>query len=87
MMKLYVGLDVSVEMTSICAVDEDGRLCLEAKTLTDPEFIGEALSGLDRTYERVGLEAAPEFRPFNHLPALPISTFEVRQTIHWSPLF
>ena len=59
MMKLYVGLDVSVEMTSICAVDEEGRLCLETKTTTDPEFIREALSELDGTYERVGLEAVP----------------------------
>jgi len=30
-MKHYAGLDVSVKETAICIVDEDGRICREAK--------------------------------------------------------
>ncbi|MBK5956638.1 hypothetical protein CCR97_00075 [Rhodoplanes elegans] len=33
---LYAGLDVSLEMTSICVVDADGRIVLETKVASDP---------------------------------------------------
>ena len=54
MTKLYAGLDVSLEMTSICVVDEDGRICLEAKVLSEPNALIETLSALGRTFVRVG---------------------------------
>lgn len=56
---LYAGLDVSLELTSICVVGDDGRLIGESKTSSDPETIAEALHKLEGTYERVGLEAGP----------------------------
>jgi transposase len=59
MTKLYAGLDVSLEMTSICVVDEDGRICLEAKVLSEPNALIETLSALGGTFVRVGLEAGP----------------------------
>jgi transposase len=59
MSKIYVGLDVSLEMTSICAVDEDGRVRLEAKAPSDPGSIARVLSDLGQPLERVGLEAGP----------------------------
>ena len=56
---LYVGLDVSLEMTSIRGVDAEGGMILEAKAASDPADIGEVLAGIDGTFERVGFEAGP----------------------------
>lgn len=58
-MKHYAGLDVSVKDTSICIVDEDGRICREFKVTSHPEDISYALNGLGVRLERVGLEAGP----------------------------
>ena len=56
-MKSYAGLDVSMEETSVCVVDEQGTLIREGKVSTDPDAIGGFLSGVDVPLERVGLEA------------------------------
>lgn len=50
---LYAGLDVSLEMTSICVVDAEGGMILEAKAVSDPVDIGDVLAGIDGTFERV----------------------------------
>lgn len=42
-MELHVGLDVSLESTSVCIVDETGKKVLEASVATDPEAICIAL--------------------------------------------
>ena len=36
-MKHYAGLDVSVKETSICIVDETGKICRELKVPSDPK--------------------------------------------------
>jgi hypothetical protein len=36
-MKHYAGLDVSVKETSLCIVDEAGRICREMKVVSHPE--------------------------------------------------
>lgn len=36
-MKHYAGLDVSVKETSICIVDETGKVCRELKVTSHPE--------------------------------------------------
>ncbi|NHB78320.1 transposase [Rhodobacter calidifons] len=59
MPKLYVGLDVSLETTSVCAVDEDGVIRLETKAISDSVTIVAALAKLDGVFERIGLEAGP----------------------------
>ena len=56
---LYAGLDVSLEMTSICVVDAGGRIVSEAKVSSDPKAIADQLLGLEETFERIGLEAGP----------------------------
>ena len=56
---LFAGLDVSLEMTSICVVDADGGMIIEAKAVSDPADICEVLAGVDGAFERVGLEAGP----------------------------
>lgn len=56
---LYAGLDVSLEQTSVCVVDAEGRLISEAKVASDPGALASMLRHLDGSYERVGLEAGP----------------------------
>jgi transposase len=43
-MKQYVGLDVSQDQTSICVVDESGRVLWQGKCASTPEAIAATLS-------------------------------------------
>jgi predicted NBD/HSP70 family sugar kinase len=43
-MKHYAGLDVSVKETSVCIVDESGKLCRERKVASHPEDLVAILS-------------------------------------------
>jgi transposase len=56
-MELYVGLDVSMDETSICVVDSDGTIIKESKAATDPTAIHSALKAYTDRLQRVGLEA------------------------------
>jgi hypothetical protein len=38
-MNLYVALDVSLELTAVCVMDEEGELVLERKVASDPAAI------------------------------------------------
>ncbi len=58
-MKHYAGLDVSVKETSICIVDEEGRICREMKVVSHPEDLLAVLRDPAWRRERVGLEAGP----------------------------
>jgi len=58
-MKYYAGLDVSVKETSVCIVDESGKLCREKKVVTHPVDLVEVLSEPALHFERIGLEAGP----------------------------
>ena len=58
-MKHYAGLDVSVKETSICIVDEAGRICREMKVISHPEDLLAVLCDPAWRLERVGLEAGP----------------------------
>jgi len=46
-------------MTSVCVVDANGAMILEAKVVSDPFDIYEVLTGIDGSFERVGFEAGP----------------------------
>jgi transposase len=56
-MSYYVGLDVSLDSTSICIVDQEGSIFREGKTGTDPREIFDFLKTCDVPLKRVGLEA------------------------------
>src|SRR5580658_6798561 len=53
-MKHYAGLDVSVKETSICIVDEAGRICREMKVVSHPEDLLAVLCDPAWRLERVG---------------------------------
>ena len=55
----FVGLDVSVKETSVCVVDDAGKVILEQKVLTEPDAIIALLTSLGVTYGRIGIEAGP----------------------------
>jgi transposase len=56
-MHLYVGLDVSLDETSICIVDANGKVCKETKAISDPDALFGVLSAFRERIARVGLEA------------------------------
>ena len=58
-MKHFVGLDVSLDETAICVVDETGAIIREGKAVSEPQGILSWLAGLEQAFERVGLEAGP----------------------------
>ena len=53
----YAGLDVSLEETAICVVDQAGRILKEMRAPSEPEALIAALSRIEVPLERVGLEA------------------------------
>ena len=58
-MKYHVGLDVSMDETSVCVMDETGKVIYEAKVPTDPDDIAVYLRSSGLEYERIGLESGP----------------------------
>ena len=58
-MEHYAGLDVSLELTSVCIVDERGTIVSEAKVASEPEALVRFLRDLALGIGRVGLEAGP----------------------------
>ena len=58
-MTYFVGLDVSLEETAICVVDDAGAILREGKAETEPEAIVTWLRSIDVAIERLGLEAGP----------------------------
>ena len=62
-MEYFAGLDVSMEETSICVIDQEGKLVLETKAETDPDAIFEALKAYAGRLRRVGHEAG-SFSPW-----------------------
>ena len=55
----FVGLDVSVKETSVCVVDDAGKVILEQKVPTDPADIIAILTSLGVSFGRIGIEAGP----------------------------
>lgn len=58
-MKYYVGLDVSVNETAICIVEETGRICREQKVASHPDDLIAVLNDPTWNIERIGIEAGP----------------------------
>jgi transposase len=55
----YAGLDVSLELTSVCIVDERSGIVSEAKAASEPAALIRYLRAQNVEISRVGLEAGP----------------------------
>ena len=58
-MEHFAGLDVSVKETSVCVVDDTGRIVREVKVASEPEALLAALTNGAYRFKRIGLEAGP----------------------------
>jgi transposase len=55
----YAGIDVSLELLSVCVVDAKGRIVKEAKVASEPEALVGFFKELGFPVKRIGLEAGP----------------------------
>ena len=55
----FAGLDVSVKETSVCIVDDTGKIVREVKVASEPEALLQVLKNPTYHFKRVGLEAGP----------------------------
>src|ERR1700716_2532661 len=58
-MDYFAGLDVSVKETSVCIVDDTGRIVREVKVASEPEALLQVLTNPAYRFKRIGLEAGP----------------------------
>ena len=55
----FAGLDVSVKETSVCIVDDTGKIVREVKVASEPEALLAVLKNPVYHFRRIGLEAGP----------------------------
>jgi transposase len=55
----FAGLDVSVKETSVCIVDDTGKIVREVKVASEPEALLAVLTNPAYRLKRIGLEAGP----------------------------
>jgi transposase len=58
-MAYFAGLDVSVKETSVCIVDDAGKIVREARVASEPEALLQVLTNTIDRFKRIGLEAGP----------------------------
>ncbi len=58
-MEHYAGMDVSLESTSVCIVDAQGKILKEAKLASEPEALIAWFAAHKVPMARIGLEAGP----------------------------
>jgi transposase len=58
-MDYFAGLDVSVKDTSVCIVDDTGKIIRETKVASEPEALLTVLRSAAYQFMRIGLEAGP----------------------------
>jgi transposase len=90
-MNYYAGLDVSLEETAICVVDEVGQIVKEVRAASEPQALAVALQEIGLPLERIGLEACSltawlhdELRGAG-LPALCIETRQANAAMKTMP--
>ena len=58
-MEHFAGLDVSVKDTSVCIVDDTGKVIREVKIASEPAALLQVLTNPAYHFKRIGLEAGP----------------------------
>lgn len=59
-MRLPTGLDVSLEETAICIVDDAGAIVCELRAPSDPESLISAFDAIGLPMERIGIEVCSQ---------------------------
>src|SRR6187401_1232368 len=55
----FAGLDVSVKETSVCILDDAGKIVKEVKVASEPQALLKVLGNSAYRFKRIGLEAGP----------------------------
>src|SRR5579871_5779479 len=55
----FAGLDVSVKETSVCILDDAGKIVKEVKVASEPQALLKVLGNPAYRFKRIGLEAGP----------------------------
>src|ERR1700758_3737770 len=55
----FAGLDVSVKETSVCILDDAGKILKEVKVASEPQALLKVLGNSAYRFKRIGLEAGP----------------------------
>ncbi len=82
-MEYYAGIDVAMERSALCVIDEAGTIVLEKSIETEPDVIAEALAPFTKTLRRVGHETgslAPWLHKELRACGLPIICMEAAHT-------
>src|SRR5271168_4947281 len=58
-MEHYAGIDVSLDLSSVCVVDTQGKIVKERKVASEPEALVDFFGSLGLAVTRIGLEAGP----------------------------
>ena len=56
-MDYFAGLDVSVKETSVCIVDDAGKIVQEVRVASEPEALLQVLTKNNYRFKRIGLES------------------------------
>ena len=86
-MDYFAGLDVSVKETSVCIVDDTGKIVREVRVASEPEALLKVLTNPAYRFKRIGLEAGPLsqwlFSAFAEvgLPAICVETRHMRAVL------
>ena len=90
-MTYFAGLDVSLEETAICIVDEVGGIVREARAASEPDALVAFFDALGMTMERIGLEACSLSAWLHHglseagIPAVCIETRQAKAAMGAMP--
>src|ERR1700749_859886 len=55
----FAGMDVSVKETSVCILDDTGKILNEVKVASEPQALLKVLGNPAYRFKRIGLEAGP----------------------------
>lgn len=58
-MEVYIGVDVSLELSSVCVVDRAGQVIRETKVASEPDALVDFCCSLSQQIVLIGLEAGP----------------------------
>ena len=75
----FAGLDVSVKVTSVCIVDDTGKIVREVKVASEPDALLAVLTNPAYHFKRIGLEAGP-------LSQWLLEPLSPKQSYRWSAL-